>query len=189
MARIEALVIKTIIAGELPISAACRTYLSHPDACFELYGFDIMIDADLVPWVIEVNLSPSMACESPLDMKIKGHLMADFLSLGAIPAVDPIKARQDQRHGGSGNSSSGGAPAVTKPRTNPLSAPLPRPVRQRPSSAGRPGSGSRPRSGSTSGARPGSASGSDVLRSRPKSATSDPDGPTSQVNTKIFDDG
>jgi tubulin polyglutamylase TTLL5 len=50
-----------------------------------------MIDSDLRPWLLEVNLSPSLACESPLDMKIKGHLMADFFSLALIPAVDALR--------------------------------------------------------------------------------------------------
>ena len=47
----------------------------------ELYGFDILIDTDLRPWVLEVNLSPSLACDSPMDLKIKSHVVADMFSL------------------------------------------------------------------------------------------------------------
>lgn len=38
---------------------------------FELLGFDIMIDEELNPWLIEVNSSPALATESPLDCEIK----------------------------------------------------------------------------------------------------------------------
>ena len=36
LSRIEDLIIKTIIAGELPVAAACRSFLPNPDTCFEV---------------------------------------------------------------------------------------------------------------------------------------------------------
>ena len=99
--RIEDVVIKTIIAGELPIAAACRTHVPHAGNCFELFGFDVLIDSDLKPWLLEVNLSPSLACEAPLDLKIKSHLVADFLTIGLIPAKNPgveTELNRAQRH-------------------------------------------------------------------------------------------
>jgi tubulin polyglutamylase TTLL4 len=40
----------------------------------ELFGFDIMLESDLKPYLIEVNISPSMASSSQLDRDIKGEL-------------------------------------------------------------------------------------------------------------------
>jgi tubulin polyglutamylase TTLL5 len=64
---IEDIIIKTIIAGEPQMNAACDQYVPSSNNCFELLGFDILIDDMLQPWLIEVNLSPSLGCESPLD--------------------------------------------------------------------------------------------------------------------------
>ena len=40
-----------------------------------------MIDSDFKPWLIEINLSPSLACDSQLDLKIKSQLLADTFNL------------------------------------------------------------------------------------------------------------
>lgn len=61
----------------------------------ELFGFDILIDDTLKPWLLEVNLSPSLGCDSPLDIRLKSALIADLLTLVGIPAVDPILRPQN----------------------------------------------------------------------------------------------
>ena len=68
-------------------------FVPHRRNCFELYGFDILIDSDLKPWLLEVNLSPSLNCDTPIDMKIKSALLCDLLNLIGIPAVDPVLKR------------------------------------------------------------------------------------------------
>lgn len=45
--------------------------------CFELYGFDILIDANLKPWLIEVNASPSLTTTTEVDRQIKMNLIND----------------------------------------------------------------------------------------------------------------
>lgn len=47
--------------------------------CFELYGFDLMIDKNLKPWIIEVNASPSLTASSVTDYNLKFGLLEDML--------------------------------------------------------------------------------------------------------------
>jgi Tubulin-tyrosine ligase family len=54
--------------------------------CFEILGFDVMIDSKLQPWLIEVNHLPSFGTDSPLDLDIKERLMHQTLrSLAVLP--------------------------------------------------------------------------------------------------------
>ena len=62
--RIYDIIIKSFLAGETHIYNASKKTCIHSTNCFELYGFDIMIDSDFKPWLIEINLSPSLACDS-----------------------------------------------------------------------------------------------------------------------------
>ena len=49
--------------------------------CFEILGFDIMLDDKAKPYLLEVNHSPSFSTDSPLDEKIKGELIRDTVRL------------------------------------------------------------------------------------------------------------
>jgi len=94
--RIKDLVIKTLIAVESPIQAEWYKALdsteeegwaatgaagAHRGSCFEMYGFDVLVDSDLKPWLLEVNICPSLSSGSPLDKRIKTKLVADTLTL------------------------------------------------------------------------------------------------------------
>lgn len=48
---------------------------------FEVFGYDVLIDRHLKPWLIEVNSSPSMGTDSELDDRVKHEMIRDTLAL------------------------------------------------------------------------------------------------------------
>ncbi|XP_046595142.1 tubulin polyglutamylase TTLL5 isoform X1 [Neodiprion virginianus] len=98
MQRIEDVIVKSILATASGIVSGVKQFVKHPDTCFELFGFDILIDDTLKPWLLEVNLTPSLGCDSPLDVRLKSALMADLLTLVGIAAVDPILRPHSNNH-------------------------------------------------------------------------------------------
>ncbi|XP_023950160.2 tubulin polyglutamylase TTLL5 isoform X2 [Bicyclus anynana] len=91
MAAVEDLVVKSILSSAQTITAAARVFVPSLFNCFELFGYDILIDDMLKPWLLEINLSPSLACESPLDARVKSALLADTLTLVGLPAMPTSK--------------------------------------------------------------------------------------------------
>jgi hypothetical protein len=90
-ARIYDVILKSIISGEHYVLAAIKKNQLHRNNCFEVFGYDILLDSELKPWLLEVNLSPSLACESPLDTTIKANLIADTFNLLGIQKFDRKK--------------------------------------------------------------------------------------------------
>jgi len=56
-------------------------HIPHQPNSFELFGYDVLIDEKLKPWLIEVNASPSMARPTTLDAQIKETLIRDTIRL------------------------------------------------------------------------------------------------------------
>lgn len=95
--RMKDLIIKTIISVEPPIMEAVDEYCKHPKICYELYGFDIMIDSNLKPWIIEVNISPSFSSSSPFDKTLKTKLICDTLTVVGIRPTNHEKYEQEEK--------------------------------------------------------------------------------------------
>ncbi|GMF66635.1 unnamed protein product [Phytophthora fragariaefolia] len=74
---IEEVVVKALLCGEDQIPFQVNS--------FDLLGYDILLDADLRPWLIEINSSPSMARDNDLDYQVKDAMMLDTLRV-----VDPL---------------------------------------------------------------------------------------------------
>ena len=51
------------------------------DCCFELLGFDIIIDENIKPWILEVNSSPALGVECFVDAKVKTALVNDIIDV------------------------------------------------------------------------------------------------------------
>lgn len=57
------------------MNALNKVHLPARQTCFELFGFDVMLDTALKPWLIEVNTGPSLAAMADVDRAIKFPLL------------------------------------------------------------------------------------------------------------------
>lgn len=64
---------------------AVAPVMSNDRHCFECYGYDIIIDDKLKPWLIEVNASPSMTATTVNDRILKYKLIDNLLSVVLPP--------------------------------------------------------------------------------------------------------
>ena len=87
--RIYDSIIKSLVSVEHHIQVAMKKISNvnnntNRSNSFDLFGFDIILDADLKPWILEVNLSPSLAFDSPLDFHIKSNLLIDTFNIVGV---------------------------------------------------------------------------------------------------------
>ena len=95
-----------------------------------MLGFDLLIEQSGKPWLVEVNHSPSLSCDTPIDSSLKSKLLADTMRLAAFSAAEEellsiIKNHHQPSRAMSGSSGSrvGAALGATSALSTPVSPP------------------------------------------------------------------
>uniref|UniRef100_A0A1B6JU11 Tubulin polyglutamylase TTLL4 n=1 Tax=Homalodisca liturata TaxID=320908 RepID=A0A1B6JU11_9HEMI len=87
------LVIKTIISGESAISQLSHANLASRYCSYELFGVDVLLDENLKPWLLEVNISPSLHSSSPLDLAVKGPMVRDLMNIAGYQIPNKLSSQ------------------------------------------------------------------------------------------------
>ncbi|KAJ3158506.1 Tubulin polyglutamylase ttll4 [Geranomyces michiganensis] len=95
LAQIRDLVTKTIISGHTSNASGVRMFSRSRTSCYELFGFDVLLDARLKPWLMEVNISPSLKATCDMDFAIKHELVVDLLNLAGFRLHDVRRCREN----------------------------------------------------------------------------------------------
>ncbi|KAJ3275781.1 Tubulin polyglutamylase ttll6 [Terramyces sp. JEL0728] len=106
--RIKDVIVKTIITVQPALCKLVKPWFpasvktpmtSCGSQCFEILGFDILLDSKLKAWVLEVNHSPSFACDTQLDKDIKSGVIGDAMKLLNITFAHQFKKKftKDQK--------------------------------------------------------------------------------------------
>ncbi|XP_043911267.1 tubulin polyglutamylase TTLL6 [Protopterus annectens] len=97
---IQDVIIKVLIAAHPVLKhnySTCFPNHVTGSACFEILGFDILLDRKLKPWILEVNHSPSFTTDSKLDREVKDSLLYDTLVLINLGACDRKKFMEEEK--------------------------------------------------------------------------------------------
>ena len=81
--KIHDIAIKSLISMyDIEIETEDKTnYNINSQNLFELYGMDILIDQNMKPWLLEINLSPSLASIGKYEERLKYRLFADIFNI------------------------------------------------------------------------------------------------------------
>lgn len=86
--------------------------------CFEVLGFDIILDEQLKPWLLEVNHSPSLHCDTDLDTQVKSSVVRESLLLGSLRRQDVLLSHTPTAKDGGTDDTAMSIPKQTSAPTN-----------------------------------------------------------------------
>ncbi|KAI8614648.1 tubulin-tyrosine ligase family-domain-containing protein [Chytriomyces sp. MP71] len=95
--NIKHAIVSTVISSHAANSSGTRMYAANVSSCYELFGFDVLLDANLKPWVMEVNISPSLKASCDMDMAVKSRLAVDLFNLVGVRVKDLDASQKKQK--------------------------------------------------------------------------------------------
>ena len=73
---------------------AVQSVIAKDKHCFEMYGYDILIDENLRPWLIEINANASLTANTELDAETKIKMLDDLLTIVDLEKI--MTGNEDQ---------------------------------------------------------------------------------------------
>merc|ERR1712228_410270 len=78
--EINDIVVKTILCGHQCIRKAFEEEVNSDYTCYKLFGFDVLLDEFLKPWLLEVNNFPTLNHKS-LDRRVNERMIAEMFNI------------------------------------------------------------------------------------------------------------
>ncbi|XP_017845176.1 tubulin polyglutamylase TTLL13 [Drosophila busckii] len=98
--NVDDVIIKTVLSAWPVLKHnyhACFPGHDTIQACFEILGFDILVDWKLKPYILEVNHSPSFHTNEQVDREVKRPLIKDTLTLVSTVLADKKQIMREDR--------------------------------------------------------------------------------------------
>jgi len=77
----------------------CSNSESNQNMCFEILGFDILVDQKEKAWLLEVNHAPSFNSDTQVDWDVKSALLTDTFKILNIKQTDRQRVmRSEKKH-------------------------------------------------------------------------------------------
>lgn len=98
--NIDEVIIKTVLSIQPTLKHSYQVcFQSHGpnQACFELLGFDFLLDFKLKPYLLEVNHSPSFHTDAIIDKEIKESLLSDTFIILNLTSDDKQRILAEEK--------------------------------------------------------------------------------------------
>jgi tubulin polyglutamylase TTLL6/13 len=94
------MIIKTLLSVQPQLAhsyKACTPTHAGNRSCFELLGFDVLIDKKFKPFLLEVNHAPSFNDDTEVDKHVKTELITDTIRILNITYAAKQRIQEAQR--------------------------------------------------------------------------------------------